>query len=71
MSEPTPIWTPPRAMVEQAEMTAWLRDLELPCPATTRCGPPYAGSESKELGGVVPADPGFRLLPERELVELG
>jgi acetoacetyl-CoA synthetase len=30
MSEPSPIWTPSRAMVEQAEMTAWLADLELP-----------------------------------------
>jgi acetoacetyl-CoA synthetase len=29
MSEPTPVWTPPPALVEQAEMTAWLRDLSL------------------------------------------
>jgi acetoacetyl-CoA synthetase len=30
MSEPSPIWTPPQAMVEQAEMTGWLADLQLP-----------------------------------------
>jgi acetoacetyl-CoA synthetase len=26
----TPVWTPPAALVEQAEMTAWLRELGLP-----------------------------------------
>jgi acetoacetyl-CoA synthetase len=30
MTGPAPIWTPPAAMVARAEMTAWLRELELP-----------------------------------------
>jgi acetoacetyl-CoA synthetase len=30
MSEPAPVWTPPPALVEEAEMTAWLRELGLP-----------------------------------------
>jgi acetoacetyl-CoA synthetase len=30
MSAPAPIWTPPPALVEEAEMTAWLHELGLP-----------------------------------------
>jgi acetoacetyl-CoA synthetase len=30
VGDPSPIWTPSRAMLDQAEMTAWLRELGLP-----------------------------------------